>query len=176
MKSYYRGPIASGITVQYTRPCNDGDALALAAHESAHVVVGHALGCRVNSVAAQGLDGLARMEADGISLHNRLVILACGDTAARKINPNCVSARRDEDDAIALASQHSANPAATLKAAREHAVQLVDQFWPLITRVARELRQNGGFMSGDVLTRMFPVATSYAQPRVRSRAGDLRAI
>src|SRR5262249_30116204 len=140
MKSYYRGPIASSITVRY-HPSNDEDAFALAAHEAAHVIIGHVLGCRVNSVEARGLDGRARMEADGVSLRNRLAIIAAGDVAARKINPNCVSALRDEDDALAL----SADPAA-LSAAREQAARLVDQYWPLIVRLASELRQSG-FMS-----------------------------
>jgi hypothetical protein len=177
MKSYYRGPIASSITVHY-HSSNDEGAVALAAHEAAHVIVGHVLGCRVNSVEARGLDGLARIEADGVSLRNRLAIIAAGDVAARKIKPNSVTALRDEDEALAL----SADPAAR-KAAREQAARLVDQHWALIVRLARELRQSGGFMSGDALTRMLParretatrsswsVATSYAAPRVRSRVG-----
>jgi hypothetical protein len=72
-----------------------------------------------------------------------------------------------------LATQHSDNPDAVLAEARKIASTLVERDWDLIQRIAEELRQNGGRMSGDVLAARIGnprlQVETYATPRIGSR-------
>jgi hypothetical protein len=172
-RNFYRGPFGSTITPPPpAAPARDDDARALAHHEAAHAIVCRSLGGHVSGIEIDGLDGVARMEGN-LPLLDRLVITAAGDIAARRIKPGCNSASIDDDMARKLATQHSDNPEAVLAEAHKIATTLVHRDWDLIVRVAEELRENGGRMSGDVLAARVGKprlrVETYATPRIGSR-------